>query len=206
MTLRVVVVDDHPVFREGLRAVLSAADGLELAGEAASGEEGLALLETTDADVVLMDVQMPGIGGLEATRRLAPRVAVIVLTMSEDDATLAAAMAAGARGYLVKGAPPEAVTDAVRAVARGESVFGAAVAERVRAQLARGGAPAFPELSGRERDVLRLLGAGLTNAAIAERLVLAPKSVRNLVSSVLSKLGAVDRHDAAERARRAGLR
>jgi DNA-binding NarL/FixJ family response regulator len=206
MTLRVVVVDDHPVFREGLRAVLDAADGLELAGEASSGEELLALLDVTSCDVVLMDLQMPGMGGLEATRRVSEHVAVVVLTMSEEDATLAAAMAAGACGYLVKGASPEAVVDAVRAAARGETVFGAAIAERVRTQLARGGAPAFPELSARERDVLRLLAAGLTNAAIAERLVLAPKSVRNLVSGVLAKLGAADRQDAAERARRAGLR
>jgi DNA-binding NarL/FixJ family response regulator len=130
---------------------------------------------------------------------------VVVLTMSEEPATLTAAMAAGACGYLVKGAAPEAVLAAVRAAARGESVFGAAVAEVVRAQLARGGAPAFPQLTARERDVLRLLAGGLTNQAIADRLVLSPKSVRNLVSSVLLKLGAPDRRAAAEQATQAGL-
>jgi DNA-binding NarL/FixJ family response regulator len=206
MTLRLVVADDHPVFREGLRAVLSGVTGFEVVGEAASGEEAVALVDRVGCDVVLMDLLMPGMGGLEATRQLSPRVRVVVLTMSEEDATLSAAMAAGASGYLVKGAAPEAVADAVRAVSRGETVFGAAVAERVRTQLARGGAPAFPELTERERDVLRLLAGGLTNAAIAERLVLAPKSVRNLVSNVLSKLGARDRREAGERARSAGLR
>jgi DNA-binding NarL/FixJ family response regulator len=206
VTLRIVVVDDHPVFREGLRAVLAAADGLELVGEAASGEEALEIVERVGCDVVLMDLLMPGMGGLEATRRLAPIVPVVVLTMSEEDATLTAVMRAGARGYLIKGASPEAVASAVRAAVRGETVFGAAVAERVREQLAQGGSTPFPQLSARERDVLRLLGGGLTNGAIAERLVLAPKSVRNLVSAVLSKLGAADRQEAADQARRAGLR
>jgi DNA-binding NarL/FixJ family response regulator len=206
MTVRVLVADDHPVFREGLRAVLAGAEGIEVAGEATTGEEAVELVAAGGCDVVLMDVQMPGLTGIEATRRIADRAAVVVLTMSEDHATLTAAMASGAVGYLVKGAAPEAVVDAVRAAARGESVFGAAVADLVRAQLARGGAPAFPQLTERERDVLRLLGAGLTNQAIADRLVLSPKSVRNLVSAVLLKLGVPDRHAAAGQARRAGLR
>jgi DNA-binding NarL/FixJ family response regulator len=206
MTVRVLVADDHPVYREGLRAVLAGADGIEVAGEATTGEEAVQSVAAGGCDVVLMDVQMPGLSGIEATRQVADRAAVVVLTMSEDHATLTAAMAAGARGYLVKGAAPEAVVDAVRAAARGESVFGAAVADLVRAQLARGGAPAFPQLTERERDVLRLLGDGLTNQAIADRLVLSPKSVRNLVSAVLLKLGVPDRHAAAEQARRAGLR
>jgi DNA-binding NarL/FixJ family response regulator len=205
VTVRVLVADDHPVFREGLRAVLAGTEGVELAGEAATGQEAVEAVARGECDVVLMDVQMPGTNGIEATRQIDGRAAVVVLTMSEDQATLTAAMAAGACGYLVKGAGPEAVVAAVRAAARGESVFGAAVADAVRAQLARGGAPAFPQLTERERDVLRLLGGGLTNQAIADRLVLSPKSVRNLVSSVLLKLGAPDRHAAAEQARRAGL-
>jgi DNA-binding NarL/FixJ family response regulator len=205
VSVRVVVVDDHPVFREGLRAVLATGDQVVVAGEATTGEEAVELLASTAADVVLMDLNMPGMGGVEAIRRIAPTTAVVVLTMSDDDAALTAAMRAGACGYLVKGAAPEAVLSAVQAAARGESVFGAVVADRVRAQLALGGEPAFPELTPRERDVLRLLGKGLTNAAIAERLVLSQKSVRNVVSSVLSKLGSADRHDAADRARRAGL-
>ena len=206
MTLRVLIADDHPVFREGLRAVLAGAAGIEVAGEATTGREAVERVDRGECDVVLMDVQMPDLSGIEATREIGGRAAVVVLTMSEDQATLTAAMAAGACGYLVKGASPEAVIDAVRSAGRGESVFGAGVAELVRAQLARGGGPAFPQLTERERDVLRLLGAGLTNQAIADRLVLAPKSVRNLVSSVLLKLGAADRHVAAEQARRAGLR
>jgi DNA-binding NarL/FixJ family response regulator len=209
--LRVVVADDHPVFRSGLRAMVEDADGLEFAGEAADGEETLALCRTVRPHVVLMDLRMPGMSGVAATAALAdemPEVRVVILTMLEDDTSLVAALRAGARGYVLKGAAPEEILRAVRAVAKGQSIFDGGVAERVAGLAIRGVGQApypFPELSRRERDVLDMLAAGRSNHDIAVRLGLSEKTVRNNVSVVLAKLRVADRAAAIVRAREAGI-
>ena len=211
MTIRVVIADDHPVFRDGLRALFAAADDMVLTAEAADGPSVIDTVARTRPDVVVMDIKMPGLDGVEATRRLAtlvPEARVIVLTMFEDDASVFAAMRAGARGYLVKGADAAEVLGAVRAVAAGEAVFGAAVATRMLGFFASPRATGllpFPELTDREHEVLELIARGLTNEAIAARLGTAPKTVRNQVSTILDKIEAVDRAAAIVRARRAGL-
>jgi DNA-binding NarL/FixJ family response regulator len=211
--IRVVIADDHPLFRDGVRALLSTEPDLELVGEATTGDEAVARIGELRPDVVLMDVQMPGLGGIDATRRIAaacPEVAVLVMTMFEDDHLVFAAMRAGARGYLLKGAGQTAVLRAIRSVASGEVVFGPGVALRVldffnAASLASAPPSLFPELSDRERQVLQLLARGLKNAEIAGQLVLSPKTVRNHVSTILGKLQVADRTQAAVRAREAGL-
>jgi DNA-binding NarL/FixJ family response regulator len=210
--VRVIVADDHPVFRRGLVGVLSEDAGVEVVGEAADGATALALVAELQPDVVLMDLHMPGVGGVAATRRLAeenPHVAVLVLTMLDDDESIHAAMHAGARGYLVKGSSGERILDAVRAVAEGEAVFGAAVAGRVLRLLsaerraARQGP--FPMLTDREEEVLGLIAAGRSNTEIARHLILSDKTVRNHISNIFSKLGVPDRASAIVRAREAGL-
>ncbi|MEQ3554557.1 response regulator transcription factor [Pseudonocardia nematodicida] len=204
-------MDDHPTFRMGVRAVLAAGAGVEVVGEGESGEQALELVASADPDVVLMDLTMPGIGGLEATRRLVSagsRSAVVVLSMSGTDDSVFAALRSGARGYLLKEAPPEEILTAVRAAAAGQGFFGAGVAGRISAFFAGAAAASvrpFPELSGREREVLALLADGAGNAVIAHRLALSPKTVRNHVSSVLAKLQVADRAQAGARARDAGL-
>jgi DNA-binding NarL/FixJ family response regulator len=211
MTIRLVVVDDHPVFRDGLRALFAATDDLELVGEAADGAAGLDVVTTTLPDVIVMDIQMPGLNGVEASRRLAtlaPTSRVIVLTMFEDDASVFAAMRAGARGYLVKGADAGEITGAIRAVAAGEAVFGAALAARILGFFASpraAGLLPFPELTDREHEILELIARGLANEAIAARLGISVKTVRNQVSVILDKLEVVDRGAAIVRAREAGL-
>ena len=207
--LRVVVADDHPVFRSGLRTLLEDL-GVLVVAEAADGRAAVALAVEHLPDVVLMDLQMPELSGLEATRQLAaqaPAVRVLVLTMAEDDATLLAALRAGAAGYLLKGAGPDEIDRAVRGVAAGDAVYGAGVADRLRAVLAAGPAAAapFPQLADRERDVLGLMATGASNTEIATRLFLSDKTVRNYVSSIFSKLGVRDRAQAIVRAREAGL-
>lgn len=210
----VLIVDDHALFRAGMRAVLSSADDIEVVGEAASGEQALVEVERCGPQVVLMDLRMPGIGGLAATARIAevhPATRVVVLTMSEDPDSVFAALRAGARGYLLKEAGAEDVRRTVAAVARGEAVFGPRVAEQVvaffgaAASAERGGARAFPELTAREREVLELMARGLDNASIARRLFLSEKTIRNRVSDVLAKLRARSRAEAVARARDAGL-
>lgn len=209
--LRVVLVDDHPLFRSGLHATIERAHGLAVAAEAASGEELLALLGTTRCDVVLMDLRMPGLGGLEATRRVtampdAP--AVVVLTMVEDDDAVVAALRAGAHGYLLKGADADEVVAAVRLVAAGGVVMGPAVATRLLGHLARPRPeprPPFPELTERERQVLELLACGRSTAGIAAELALSTKTVRNYLSSTYAKLQVTDRYEAIARARGHGL-
>lgn len=207
----VVVVDDHPTFRMGVRAVLAAGTGVAVVGEGESGEQALERVADTDPDVVLMDLTMPGIGGLEATRRLVAagsRPAVVVLSMSGSDDSVFAALRSGARGYLLKEAPPEEILTAVRAAAAGQGFFGAGVAGRISAFFASAATSSvrpFPDLSDREREVLALLADGVGNAAIAHRLALSPKTVRNHVSNVLAKLRAADRAEAGARAREAGL-
>lgn len=213
--LRVVLADDHPMVREGLRAVLEHLGGAEVVGEAGDGEEAVRVVGDTRPDVVVMDLTMPGLSGIEATRRLVdadPGLGVLVLTMSEDDASVFAALRAGARGYVLKGASGTELLAAVGSVARGEAVYGAAVAGRIRRFLTEGldrGQPAdpspFPELTAREREILDLLADGLANADIARTLFLSPKTVRNIVSAVYAKLQVADRAQAVVRARQAGL-
>ncbi len=208
---RVVVVDDHPLYREGLVTALSMVDGVEVVGEAADGAEALELALRLAPDVVVMDLNLPRIGGIEATRRITaelPGTAVLVLTMLEGDDALFAAMRAGARGYLLKGADRQEIARALETVANGEVVFSATLASRVLAWFARGGrvtAAPFPELTDREREILDLVARGLTNAAIARRLVVSGKTVRNHVSNVFGKLHVADRAEAVARARDAGL-
>jgi DNA-binding NarL/FixJ family response regulator len=209
--LRVLLVDDHPLYRDGLVAVLGTLPGVEVAGQAGDGQEAVERARALQPDVVLMDLNLPVLGGIEATRRITgelPRTAVLVLTMLDGDDALFAAMRAGARGYLLKGADRDEIARALTTVGRGEVVFSAALASRVLAWFS-GGRPAaatpFPELTDREREVLDLVARGLTNAAIAARLVVSDKTVRNHVSSVFSKLHVGDRALAVARARDAGL-
>jgi DNA-binding NarL/FixJ family response regulator len=207
---RAVVVDDHPVFRQGL-AVLLADLGVEVVGQAADGAEGVRLAVELQPDVVLMDLHMPAGNGVEATRRLAteaPEVGVLVLTMADDDESVFAAIQAGARGYVLKGAGQDEIGHAVRGVAAGQAVYGPEVARRLRAFFTAGSgvvAKPFPELSDRERAVLDLMAAGLPNPAVARRMHLSDKTVRNYVSSIFAKLGVTDRAAAIVRARDAGL-
>jgi DNA-binding NarL/FixJ family response regulator len=212
VTIRVLVADDHPTFRRGLGALLASLPDVELVGEAADGETAVELAGTLRPDVVVMDLGMPGIGGVEATRRVVaalPSIAVLVLTMLDEDESVFAAMRAGARGYVVKGADTDDVLRALQSVARGDAVFGPAVAGRVLSYLTRPLSARdpmlFPELSEREREVLQLMARGLSNGEIARSLVVSPKTVRNHVSNVFTKLQVTDRSEAVLRARRAGL-
>jgi len=213
MPIRVLIVDDHPVVRSGLRALLTEADGFEAAGEAQDGIAALAAIRQMRPDVVLMDLTMPKLSGAEAIRRVmawpeTAQVAVLVLTMSDDDASLDAAVRAGARGYLLKDAGAEEVLGAVRAVARGEVVFGRGVAPAVLDLLQarrRPPAPVLPELTDREREILGLVGAGLGNQVIAARLQISAKTVANTVCAILVKLGVADRTAAVAVARQHGL-
>jgi DNA-binding NarL/FixJ family response regulator len=211
MTTTVVLADDHPTFREGLRAVLETQPDLELLAECGSGEEAVTTGAELAPDVVLMDLLMPGMGGVEATRRLAavsPHSRVVVLSMSGSDDSVFAALRAGARGYLLKEASPADIIAAVRAAGSGQAVFGAPVAARITAFFSGTVGAAmrpFPELSDRERQVLELVAQGCSNATIAHQLSLSLKTVRNHVSNVLTKMQAADRTQAAARARDAGL-
>lgn len=209
----VLVVDDHALFRAGMLAVLTAMDDVEVVGEAADGESALRAVEELRPQVVLMDLRMPGIGGFAATARVVdryPDVAVVVLTMSEDPDSVFAALRAGARGYLLKEAEAGDVHRTIAAVARGEAVFGPRVAEQVVGFFSAmapnsAGPQAFPELTSREREVLELMARGLDNAAIARRLFLSEKTVRNRVSEILAKMRARTRAEAVARARDAGV-
>ena len=214
MTLTVLVADDHPMYRGGIRAALDDVDDIEVVGEATDGDQAVDAAQSLRPDVVLMDLHMPGTNGIEATRRLVnevPGVGVLVLTMFDDDESLFAAVRAGARGYLVKGAAQEQIVRAIRAVAGGEVVFGSGVAERVITFFAASGrigsraGRQFPELTERELEVLELIARGLNNTEIARRLVVSDKTVRNHVSSVFTKLHVADRAQAIVRARESGL-
>jgi len=207
----VVVADDHPMVRYGIAAVLESAPSIDLVGEAGDGNELLAVVNETRPDVVLTDLGMPERGGVETIASLRahhPNIGVLVLTMHEDDDTVLAALKAGARGYLIKGADGSELVRGIESVASGEAVYGAAIANRIVSLLTAGpsgATDAFPDLTAREREVLDLLAAGLRNHSIAARLGLSEKTVRNHVSSVLVKLQVPDRTAAALRARDAGF-
>ncbi|MGY1735973.1 response regulator [Geodermatophilus sp. SYSU D00684] len=208
--MRAVVADDHPVFRQGLRVLLEDL-GVDVVAEAPDGTEAVAAALRERPDVVLMDVQMPGLSGIEATRRLVeqwPEARVLVLTMVADDEAVFAAVQAGALGYVLKGAGQAEIGRALESVAAGQGVYGAEVARRLRAFFTAGSgvvAKPFPELSDREREVLDLIAAGLPNTAIAHRLYLSEKTIRNNVTSIFAKLAVRDRAEAVVRAREAGL-
>jgi DNA-binding NarL/FixJ family response regulator len=208
--IETVVVDDHPVVRQGMRVMLEAAR-ISVTGEAADGAEALRIVAEVQPDVVIMDLAMPGMSGIDATRRLVastPHVAVLVVSMSDDDDTVFAAVRAGARGYVLKGSDPSDVVRAVRSVARGDAVFGPGLAERVLGYFShdpKSDSSLFPELTDREREVLVLLGRGLHNPEIGRKLGIRPKTVRNHVSNVLTKLAVADRTEAVLKAREAGL-
>ena len=207
----ILLADDHPLVLQGLRAVLDATDDLNVIAEAGTGREALRLCVEHRPDIVLMDLQMPGMNGIDATRevrRAAPSTAVLVLTMFDDDDMVFAAVAAGASGYLLKGSNGADIIAAVRSVAAGQAVFGEALARRLQTWFTRSAARPerpFPELTDRERDILDGIAAGLTNAAIGAKLYLSPKTVANNVTSILTKLRVAHRAEAIVRAREAGL-
>ncbi|HEX6383317.1 MAG TPA: response regulator transcription factor [Anaerolineae bacterium] len=215
-TIRLLVADDHTLFREGLQALFSAMPGIEIAGEAATGEETVALAEKLLPDIILMDINMPGIDGIQATRRILranPTIGVIMVTMLEDDASLFSAMRAGARGYVLKGAHHQELLQTVQAVANGQALFGAPIAARIMSFFQDIAADlestlpqeAFPELTPRELEVLELIAQGANNSQIAEKLVISDKTVRNHITSIFSKLQVADRVQAIIKARDAGL-
>lgn len=211
-TVAILIADDHAGFRAGLRALLTAVPGVEVVGEAATGDEAVAQARSLQPDVVLMDIQMPRLDGIAATQQIvatSPHIAVLVLTMFEDDESVFSAMRAGARGYLLKGADRAEIVRAITAVARGEAIFGRSIARRLMEYFAapRAAFPdlAFPELTEREREVLELIAEGFANPVIATRLFLSSKTVRNHVSNIFSKLQVADRAQAIVRAREAGL-
>ena len=209
---RVLVVDDHAVFRYGMRAMLANAKGFEVVGEAATGEEAVEKAAEIRPDIVLMDIQMSGMNGIEATRRILqanPDVSVVVVTMFGDDESVFLAMRVGARGYVLKGADAEEVMKVLRAVAGGEAHFGPEIARRLMRFFSapRPAPPSeeFPELTAREVEILDLMARGMSNREIATRLYLSPKTIRNHVSNVFLKLQVADRAQAIVRAREAGL-
>jgi DNA-binding NarL/FixJ family response regulator len=210
--LRVLIADDHTLFRYGMQGLLSTQPDIEVVGEATIGEEAVALTGELRPDVVLMDIQMPGINGIEATRRILedhPRVRILMVTMFEDDASVFTAMRAGARGYVLKDAAKDDVLSAIRTVGRGGAVFSPGIAARLMDFFAatRPAVPreAFPTLTDREREMLHLMARGASNAEISRLLSLSPKTVANYVSNILHKLQVADRKGAVARAREAGL-
>ena len=209
-TVRVLIADDHPLFREGMRGRLDRMGDIEVVGEASGGNEAVRLSRELEPHVVLMDIKMPGLNGIEATReilRTNPRVGVLMLTMFEDNDSVFAAMRAGARGYLLKDSGGEGVVHAIRAVTSGEAVFGPGVAERIIGYFSvpRSAQRAFPELTEREEEILALVARGKSNQEIAAQLFVSVKTVRNHVSNILLKLQVADRVQAVIRARDAGI-
>lgn len=208
--IRVLIADDHPMFRYGLRTALESHSEILLVGEASSGEQAVAMTIELEPEVVMMDLTMPGLNGIEATRQILasrPDCRIIVLSMFDDSASVLAAIRAGASGYLVKGADRDQVLRAIMATAAGGAIFSNEAAAHLSRQISipSHNTPVIPGLTNREHDILALMAEGYTNTAISEQLGLSNKSVRNYVSSVLSKLGEVDRAKAIERARAAGL-
>jgi DNA-binding NarL/FixJ family response regulator len=210
--IHVLIADDHTLFRDGLRALLASIPDIQVVGEAATGQETVAQAAALQPDVILMDIQMPDMNGIEATRqilRASPHVGIVILTMFKDDDSVFAAMRAGARGYVLKGADQTVLLRAIHAVAGGECLFSPEIAQRLMgffANLEPTSRPElFPELTDREREILTLIAQGETNTEIAEKLVISMKTVRNHVSNIFSKLQVADRAQAAIRAREAGL-
>lgn len=210
--VRILIADDHPLVRNGLRSLLTTAEDLEVVGEAATGEEAIALAETLQPDVIVMDLRMPGINGIEATRRITqahPHIRVLVVTLFEDDDSVFAALRVGARGYVLKDANEVEVLRAIRAVSGGDAIFSASIAQRLIDFFAgpRPSVPSlpFPDLTEREREILTLIAQGRSNSEIAQTLVISMKTVRNYISSIFSKLQVADRSQAIIRAREAGL-
>ena len=207
MAIRVLIADDHPVFRFGMKALLSTEADMKIVGEASDGREIVKLADELKPDVILMDINMPEVNGIEATRQIVrahPEIAVLIVTMLDND-SLFSAMRAGARGYLLKGAEGEETLRAIRAVVSGEAIFSPRVAERLIHFFANPSVNTttdpFPDLTPRERQILNLIAQGLTNQAIAERLVLSPKTVRNQVSTIFSKMQVASRGEAIMKAR-----
>ena len=208
--LRVLLADDHPMFRDGLAVALGALAGVDVVGAVSSGEEAIAEAARLQPDVVVMDINMPGVNGIDATRRIvaeSPHIGVLVLTMFDEDESVFQAMRAGARGYLLKGADRDDVLRAVHAVGRGDAIFGPALAQRLIGYFAAGraGAVPFGDLTEREREVLELVARGHSNVEISRALMISAKTVRNHVSNVFAKLQVSDRAQAIVRAREAGL-
>lgn len=213
--IRILIADDHPLFRDGLRTLLESVADMDVIGEAATGHEVIAQAALLQPEVILMDLKMPGMNGIEATRRIlqaSPHIRILVITMFEDDDSVFAAVRAGARGYLLKGAAQEETLRAIRAVSHGEAIFGPAIAGRLmhyfnsaRQAGKSGPAQLFPELTDREYEILTLIAQRLSNADMAEKLVLSPKTVRNHVSNILNKLQVADRAEAMRAAWVAGL-
>ena len=211
-TIRVLIADDHQLFRDGLKALLQSAPDAEVVGEAATGREAIQLAAESQPDVIIMDLQMPDIDGIEATRRIvqtSPRINVLMVTMFEDDQSVFAAMRAGARGYVLKGAKHDEMLRAIRAVSSGEAIFSPSIAARLmdffaasRRRIPEG---EFADLTERELEILNLMARGESNAEIAAALTISIKTVRNHVSNIFSKLQVADRAQAVIRAREAGL-
>jgi DNA-binding NarL/FixJ family response regulator len=212
-TLRILVAEDHPLFRKGMISLLSSVPEFEVVGEAATGEEAVARAADLQPDVVLMDLQMPNVNGIEATRRVlqeSPSIRVLVVTLFEDDDSVFMALRSGARGYVLKDADEEEMVLSIRAVGKGEAIFSPAVAERVLAYFAASPPgdvlpQAFPTLTDREREILHLIAQGYPNPTIARQLSLSTKTVGNYVSNIFTKLQVADRAQAIIRAREAGL-
>jgi DNA-binding NarL/FixJ family response regulator len=210
--IHILIADDHTLFRSGLKALFESLAETAVIGEAESGQEAITLAETLQPDIILMDIQMPGINGIDATRRIVqtnPHIGVIMVTMFEDDDSVFAAMRAGARGYVLKGADQDEMVRVIHAVAQGEALFGPGIATRLMAyfKMPRLAAinPIFPDLTEREREVLQLIAQGMNNGDIARQLHLSVKTVRNYASNIFGKLQVVDRAQAIIKARDAGL-
>ena len=211
-TTRLLIADDHRLFREGLKVLLSSLPDMEVVAEASTGEEVIAKAAETTPDVILMDIQMPVVNGIEATRQILsklPHIGILMLTMFDDDESVFMAMRAGARGYIVKGADQAELTRAVQAVATGEALFSPSIATRLinffKTPHTTLPVNAFPELTERELEVLKLIATGMNNNEIARRLELSGKTVRNYISNIFSKLQVADRAQAIVKAREAGL-
>lgn len=210
--IRILIADDHRLFREGLRALLTSLANFEVVGEAATGQQAIEQAMALQPDVILMDIQMPDVNGVEATRRIrqaVPQTGIIMVTMFEDDNSVFAAMRAGARGYILKDADQTEVIRTLESVASGEALFGAAIAERMMKLFSNpppdSSPSAFPELTDREHEVLELIAQGYSNAEIAAQLYISPKTVSNHVTSIFDKLQVIDRAQAIVKARKAGF-